>query len=191
MTKWIIAIVVLALSFVAYLDSNNSKRLGISTSIEVPSLNLSLLPKINFSSEAECREYVNIHSGTQNKSNVGGFLCVMQFGNVNFIATSESQNLSKCILEDFKNIVDDSSGTRIVSRCNEKFQLKEVGFMILDEFSESKRIERINESNRIQREIENRVNQIREQSRNEGPLIINDGGTLKPCIKVGSIIDCP
>ena len=125
------------------------------------------------------------------KSNVGGFLCVMQFGNSNFISTSESRNLSKCILEDFKNIVDDSSGTRIVTRCNEKFQLKEVGFMIIDEFSEFKRIERVNESNRLQRELENRVNQIREQSRNNGLFIFNDGGTPKPCIKVGSNIDCP
>jgi len=189
--KSIIAIVVFVLSLVACRDSNISKGLDISKSIEVPSLNLSLFQNIEFASEAECREYVNKHSGNQNKSNVGGFLCVMQFGNVNFISTSESRNLSKCILEDFKNIVDDSSGTRIVTRCNEKFQMKEVGFMILDEFSEYKRIERINEANRVQREIENRVNLIREQSRNDGPLIINDGGTLKPCIKVGSVIDCP
>ena len=191
MVKRIIAIVVLALSSVACLDSNSTKGLGISKSIEVPSLNISLFQKINFANEVECRDFVTKNSGNIIKSNVGGFLCVMQFGNSNFISTSESRNLSKCILEDFKNIVDDSSGTRIVSRCNEKFQLKEVGFMIIDEFSESKRIERVNESNRLQRELENRTNQILERSRNDGPFILNDGNTLKSCIKIGSIVDCP
>ena len=191
MVKRIIAIVVLALSSVACLDSNSTKGLGISKSIEVPSLNISLFQKINFANEVECRDFVTKNSGNIIKSNVGGFLCVMQFGNSNFISTSESRNLSKCILEDFKNIVDDSSGTRIVTRCNEKFQLKEVGFMIIDEFSESKRIERVNESNRLQRELENRTNQILERSRNDGPFILNDGNTLKSCIKIGSIVDCP
>ena len=190
MLKKIIAIVVLALSTLSCLDSNSTKGLGTSKSIEVPSLNLSLFKNINFASEAECRDFVTKNSGNKIKSNVGGFLCVMQFGNSNFISTSESRNLSKCILEDFKNIVDDSSGTRIVTRCNEKFQLKEVGFMIIDEFSESKRIERVNESNRLQRELENRVNQIREQSRNDGPFIFNDGDERKSCLKIGSIINC-
>jgi hypothetical protein len=188
--KRIIAIVVLALSSGACLDSNSTKGVGISKSIEVPSLNISLFQKINFANEVECREFVTKNSGNKIKSNVGGFLCVMQFGNSSFISTSESRNLSKCILEDFKNIIDDSSGTRIVTRCNEKFQLKEVGFMIIDEFSESKRIERVNESNRLQRELENRTNQILERSRNDGPFILNDGDTRKSCFKMGSIINC-
>ncbi len=190
MVKRIIAIVVLALSSGACLDSNSTKGVGISKSIEVPSLNISLFQKINFANEVECREFVTKNSGNKIKSNVGGFLCVMQFGNSSFISTSESRNLSKCILEDFKNIIDDSSGTRIVTRCNEKFQLKEVGFMIIDEFSESKRIERVNESNRLQRELENRTNQILERSRNDGPFILNDGDTRKSCFKMGSIINC-
>ena len=62
--------------------------------------------------------------------------------------------------------------------------------MIIDEFSESKRIERVNESNRLQRELENRTNQILERSRNDGPFILNDGFTRKSCFKMGSIINC-
>ena len=199
MPKWVIAFIILLISFVAYVDL---KKLGLVNSIEIRQLSL---PKINtkeFANHSECNDYIVKNSGNSNKLEVGKMLCLMQFGNSNYISTEESRKLSKCIIEDFKSIQDDASGTRVVTECNEKFQLKEVGFLLLAEFSESKRIERANESmlmqskienikNRIQIEDQNILNHVLGSSRNDGPLIINDGGIMKSCIKIGPIIDCP
>ena len=199
MPKWVIAFIILLISFVAYVDL---KKLGLVNSIEIRQLSL---PKINtkeFANHSECNDYIVKNSGNSNKLEVGKILCLMQFGNSNYISTEESRKLSKCIIEDFKSIQDDASGTRVVTECNEKFQLKEVGFLMLAEFSESKRIERANESmlmqskienikNRIQIEDQNILNHVLGSSRNDGPLIINDGGIMKSCIKIGPIIDCP
>ena len=67
MVNRLIAIVVLALSTLSCLDSNSTKGLGTSKSIEVPSLNLSLFQNINFASEAECRDFVTKNSGNKIK----------------------------------------------------------------------------------------------------------------------------
>ena len=137
-----------------------------------------------FKTAQECFNFLRVKAGSVEKMRVGAIAC-----NLAFQAGSESAKknsaLGACIVNNYSEIYDDSSGTKVVSRCGE-LSGNPLSAIVAQEFSPSARMEKILEENRIEMQ---RNNDERKRGQ-DGPFIMNIDGRLKTCIRIGGILDC-
>lgn len=109
---------------------------------------------LNFSSASECFDYVSKVAQTVEKQKVGYVACRFAF------STSETESKPKvatarCILSKFNDIVDDTSGTKVVKNCAHSNDAILFGRALAEYFSPEARLREILEDN--QRELKRSI----------------------------------
>ena len=152
----------------------------------------------NFKDLGECLTFVSTSSGNQEKMNVG-----MQACNLKFNYSDETQDLGSCILNKYGDILDDASGTRVVTGCSESTKTAPIGIIIAEEFSGSAKIKKLTdeldvrnralaEENQRQQAIENmeRLDEASQKRKSDKPIMMMINGKTVLCMQIGVILDC-
>ena len=162
----------------------------------------------NFKDIGECLTFVSTSSGNQEKMNVG-----MQACNLKFNYSDETQDLGSCILNKYGDVLDDASGTRVVTGCSESTKTAPIGIIIAEEFSGSAKIKKLTdkldvhnrtlaEENQRQRAIEKmerldeapqkiNIDEASQKRKNDKPIIeLMINGKPLLCLQIGEILDC-
>jgi hypothetical protein len=155
-------------------------------------------PSKKFSTLDECINYVRSGSYTQEKLFVGGISCKAIFKQISNQRDEQISSLANCILKDFDNINDDSTGLKVVSVCGDKTKSADIARQLAQNFSQSWRLSQELEKHREKIEdLQSSKNlypypQTLTPSQFPMPLIIEDGaGNLTPCINNGVMVHCP
>ena len=152
----------------------------------------------NFKDIGECLTFVSTSSGNQEKMNVG-----MQACNLKFNYSDETQDLGSCILNKYGDVLDDASGTRVVTGCSESTKTAPIGIIIAEEFSGSAKIKKLTdeldvrnralaEENQRQQAIENmeRLDEASQKRKSDKPIMMMINGKTVLCMQIGVILDC-
>jgi hypothetical protein len=119
--------------------------------------------------------------------------CGIKFRNEDSENSKKNTETASCFLNNLNEIQDDSSGTKVVTRCAESTNNATLGFVLSKIFSPSARIEKkmediAEENNAIQR---NRLlPNISNLPNGDGLTIMNINGEMKTCMKIGVLLDC-
>ena len=174
------------LAFIVILIQNNPE-LKQKTVDQISSINLFKAPHNN---RVECLEYVRSHSGNIDKMNVGMFSCSQKYPEQSSDSESDSRNLnmktSSCVLDNFSSIVDDTSGTKVVTSCAESTKNIRFGIAISQLFSPSYRM------NEAITEAQTARNLKRSDALNldRRPITMHINGQLVICHKIGELLEC-
>lgn len=153
----------------------------------------------NFESAEVCRSYVRENSANMDKLRVGSNACGWSFVVTDIPTETSKVKTAKCIISNFSDISDDTSGTRVVTKCAEKNDAASYGRVLAANFSPSARIEKELREHRDALEESQRENQKTTESlmpyvlsSPTGPSIfpMEINGQLKNCIRIGNILDC-
>lgn len=137
-----------------------------------------------FKTTQDCFDFVRPRAGTSEKILVGAMACNLAFQDGSESAKKNS-DLGACILNNYADISDDLSGTRVVSRCGESTG-NPLSAIVAKEFSPSARMEKLLEANR------EKIKQDNEDFKRgqDGPFIMTIDGLPKTCIRIGVLLDC-
>jgi hypothetical protein len=137
-----------------------------------------------FKTTQDCFDFVRPRAGTSEKMHVGAMACnlALQEGGE---SAKKNSDLGACILNNYADISDDISGTRVVSRCGES-TANPLSIVVAKEFSPSARMEKLLEANR------EKIKQDNEDFKRGqgGPFIMTIDGLPKTCIRIGVLLDC-
>jgi hypothetical protein len=137
-----------------------------------------------FKTTQDCFDFVRTRAGTSEKMRVGAMACQLAFQDGSDSGKKNS-DLGACILNNYADISDDASGTRVVSRCGES-TANPLSAIVAREFSPSARMEKLLEENREKMKQDNEML----QRRRSGPFIMMIDGRTKTCIRIGEMLDC-
>jgi len=146
----------------------------------------------NFASVEECFEYIKSKAITNEKLFVGGISCRFIFPTNQETDTEKRRSFGKCLINKYDQIVDDSSGTRVVNGCAEKADDINLGRFLAKKFSASERMAVKIEEQREELKNLHEEQQDRLQNMLEDQNILRENVLRSPieCIRVGVIIQC-
>ena len=94
-----------------------------------------------FSSLKECTDYVRMNSATNEKLRAGVVACRAIFNTLpDQPRHAQFAALGQCVINDFSQINDDQSGTRVVSNCGSQSGAMNMARVIARHFSQSHRV---------------------------------------------------
>jgi hypothetical protein len=141
-----------------------------------------------FSTFDECFSFVKKNPLSMEKLNIGATSCQVIYGPNKAAAQTVALNFFQCILNNYDEILDDSSGTRVVAKCGNSSHESSFSFYFAQQFNPAMRIAKVLEEERKKREWENSQLNLFSEINN---LNNHRDGTLIPCMKIGLEIDCP
>ena len=174
-------------------------KLTASNVIPAPSEIISNVNKVipfgtNFTSIEECKNYVLKNSGNGDKLKFGMYSCGIKFSNNKSQDGQKNSDTASCFLNNLSDIQDDSSGTKVVTKCAESTNNTNMGFVFSKLFSPSARVEEKMDDIAREQSYANRNSQlfpgIPMEPNGDGITIMNINGDMKTCIKMGVMLNC-
>lgn len=121
-----------------------------------------------FESSDECFNFIRQNSGNMDKMKVGGASCYLLFNSSGQDEDSITRkNTGQCILNNFSEITDDTSGTRVVTKCAESNKSSQLGAMLSANFSQAQRIQKKLDEAREEQRLQQRQQQEQMQNLQE------------------------
>lgn len=153
----------------------------------------------NFKSLDQCLNYIQSKSFDEGKIGAGRTSCHWSFIKPQTSEDAKTIKTAKCVIANFDEIHDDTSGSRVVNQCSDKYGALEARKPLADHFSSASR----HQAKQLQEqdELYERMRRLNEENRKQElgelrPIIRQDineldiNGKLMPCIKIGNTLSC-